>query len=63
VTDDPPATWTEPCGDTEPVAELARIQQIAYQLRDPHFGARPVETVTSEEYLCAPPDSPPSTQP
>ena len=62
MTDTPPATWTEPCGDVSPVAELARIQQIARSLRDPHYGERPVETVTSEEYLCAPPDSPPEAQ-
>lgn len=41
----PPDTWTEPCGDTDPTPELARIQQIARQLRDLQFGDRDVDTV------------------
>lgn len=44
-----PATWTDSCGDATP--ELARIQQIARQLHDPHFEDRDVDTITSEEYL------------
>lgn len=49
MTDTPPATWSEPCGDTTP--ELARIQQIARSLRDPWHGDRDVDTVTNKEYL------------
>ena len=58
MTDDPATTWTEPCGDTTP--ELARIQQIARQLRDPRYGDRDVETVQLQgSYLCPARPAPP----
>lgn len=40
-----PATWTDSCGDTDPTPELARIQQIARDNRDPWHGGRDVDTV------------------
>ena len=46
-----PPDWTDTCGDTDPTPELARIQQIARSLRDPHFEDRRVDTVTNKEYL------------
>ena len=48
----PPDPWTEPCGDTDPTPELARIQQISRQLRDPWHGDRSVDTVKPQrKYL------------